>query len=289
MCQIVSQSGRAEAVPLEGFTLRTLAEFLTDLALGATQLATIAAMIAAGSGCDVVAAEREGTQRDADTRSCLIDGPRRSIALGTGRTPATFVEGREARLSFFKRPGYAGIGTLNVEAWDADAASTWRATLTRDEHYRYTIDGRLVQVLSSTWEQVQCKVFQQEAGMSIHVTLPATVFWLFVFGATADPQALSRAQISAAHAAALLGLSMLTVRRRIGEGKFPALRPRSKYPMIELAGLVEYLAYRRQFPQGHPNLLRVEAWQREWRQAYRAELDSWRALDTASGSCVSMH
>ena len=83
----------------------------------------------------------------------------------------------------------------------------------------------------------------------------------------------------AAHAAALLGLSMLTVGRRIGKGKFPALRPRSKYPTIELAGLVEYLAYRRQFPQGHPNLLRVEAWQRESRQAYRAELDSWRALD----------
>ena len=145
-----------------------------------------------------------------------------------------------------------------------------QATLTRDEQYRYAIDGRWVQVLASTREQVQCKIIQQEAGRPAHVTLQTAVFWPFVFGTTTDPQALFRAQISAAHAAALLGLSMLTVSRRIGEGKFPALRPRSKYPAIELAGLVEYMAYRQQFPQGHPNLLRVEAWQREWRQTYRA-------------------
>ena len=131
---------------------------------------------------------------------------------------------------------------------------------------------------------MQCAIVQREAGRPAHVTLPTAVFWPFVFGTTTDPQALSRAQISAAHAAALLGLSMLTVSRRIGEGKFPAVRSRSKYPGIELAGLVEYMAYRRQFPQGHPNLLRVEAWQREWRHTYRAGVVAMLSSDSAGRS-----
>jgi len=203
---------------------------------------------------------------------------------GDGRTLATFVEGKEERLIFFPRPGQAGIVTFSVEAWDEDALSTRQATLTRDAQYRYALDGRWVQVLASTRERVQCAIVQREAGRPARVTLQTAVFWPFVFGTTTDPQALFRAQISAAHAAALLGLSMLTVSRRIGEGKFPAVRSHSKYPGIDQAGLVEYMAYRRQFPQGHPNLLRVEAWQREWRHTYRAGVVAMLSSDSAGGS-----
>ena len=83
MGQAAPQNGRAEAALLEGFTPRTLAESLAHLDLEAAQLGAIAAMIAVGGGCDVFAAEQEGARSEADTRSCLVDGPRRSIALGT--------------------------------------------------------------------------------------------------------------------------------------------------------------------------------------------------------------
>lgn len=265
MRQTIPQGGRADAASLEGFTRRSLADYLAPLDLSEAQLDTIASMISVRGGCEVFTAERAG-------------------ALGDGRTLATFVEGKEERLIFFPRPGQAGIVTFSVEAWDEDALSTRQATLTRDAQYRYALDGRWVQVLASTRERVQCAIVQREAGRPARVTLQTAVFWPFVFGTTTDPQALFRAQISAAHAAALLGLSMLTVSRRIGEGKFPAVRSRSKYPGIELAGLVEYMAYRRQFPQGHPNLLRVEAWQREWRHTYRAGVVAMLSSDSAGGS-----
>lgn len=265
MRQTIPQGGRADAASLEGFTRRSLADYLAPLDLSEAQLGTIASMIAVRGRCEVFTAERAG-------------------ALGDGRTLATFVEGKEERLIFFPRPGQAGIVTFSVEAWDEEALSTRQATLTRDAQYRYALDGRWVQVLASTRERVQCAIVQREAGRPARVTLQTAVFWPFVFGTTTDPQALSRAQISAAHAAALLGLSMLTVSRRIGEGKFPAVRSRSKYPGIELVGLVEYIAYRRQFPQGHPNLLRVEAWQREWRHTYRAGVVAMLSSDSAGGS-----
>ena len=284
MRQTIPQGGRADAASLEGFTRRSLADYLAPLDLSEAQLDTIASMISVRGGCEVFTAERAGALGEAARRSCLVDGLHRSIALGDGRTLATFVEGKEERLIFFPRPGQAGIVTFSVEAWDEDALSTRQATLTRDAQYRYALDGRWVQVLASTRERVQCTIVQREAGRPAPVTLQTAFFWPFVFGTTTDPQALFRAQISAAHAAALLGLSMLTVSRHIGEGKFPAVRSRSKYPGIDQAGLVEYMAYRRQFPQGHPNLLRVEAWQREWRHTYRAGVVAMLSSDSAGGS-----
>ncbi|SRR6266566_4694013 len=82
MRQTIPQGGRADAASLEGFTRRSLADYLAPLDLSEAQLDTIASMISVRGGCEVFTAERAGALGEAARRSCLVDGPHRSIALG---------------------------------------------------------------------------------------------------------------------------------------------------------------------------------------------------------------
>ncbi len=282
MRQPIPDEMRAGAVALEGFNLRTLAEYLAHLSLSNAQLRTIASMIAIGGGCDVFAAPSSGDP-PAEVCACLVDGRSRTIVVGSGQALTCFVEGERERLVFFPRPGRAGSATLKVEARSEDSATTWQATLTRGEDYRYFLDGQWIQVSASTRDLVRCEVAPHIESQPSHINLLAEAFWPFVFATSPAPQALFLAQMSAAHTAALLGLSLLTIQRRIGEGRLPAVRLRSKYPGVCLSGLREFLAYRRRFPQGHPDLGRIEAWQREWREAYRREV-----IDLSSRATVGM-
>lgn len=285
MRKTISECGRAGAAFLEGFSRRVLSDSLSQLDLSAAQLGTIASMIAIRGGCDVFTAETPRVPCNGSDRSCLVDGPHRTIAIGRGRTTATFVEGEGERLSFFEKVGRAATVTLRVEAWDEHTATARWVSLTRDAYYHYSHEGHRIRVCASTREQVQCEAIGRGAGRPSSLTLHAAVFWPFVCGTTADLCVLTRAHISAAHAAGLLGLSLLTISRRIGEEKLPAVRPRSMYPGVTLAGLVEYLAYRQIFPQGHPNARRIEAWQLEWRLAYRAALAAAPSREVEGGRC----
>lgn len=280
MRQTIPDEMRAGAVTLEGFTLRTLADSLAPLSLSSAQIGTIVSMIAIGGGCDVFTAP-SSDDHAASIRSCMVDGRSHTVALGSGKSLACFREGDGERFVFFPRPGQAGIVTLRVEAWNEDAASTRQAMLTRDEGYHYYLDDQWIQIATATRDLVHFEGVQRAVGLPSCIHLRAETFWPFVFATSSAPQALFLAQISAAHTAALLGLSLLTISRRIGEGKLPAVRPQSKYPGVRLSGLSEFLEYRRQFPQGHPNLPRIEAWQREWRQTYHTEVRAWLSEEKA--------
>ena len=262
---------------LEGFTLHTLAEELSPLTLSSSQLNSIAKMIAVRGGCDVFPSSNS-TRQESLVSSCLVEGRCRTIILGSGDSVPCFREGKKEHLMFFPKPGWAGRTTLTVDIIHGDTSShssRLRALLTRDERYQYSIDGRLIQVIEANGEQVQCMFTQPATGLLARIALQANVFWPFVFGTSPSPKALIGAQISAAHTAAILGLSLLTIERRIGEGKLPAVRLHSKYPGVCLSGLREFLAYRKQFPQGHPQMRRIAAWQQEWRQTYNAEVQCW--------------
>lgn len=196
----------------------------------------------------------------------LVHGPGRYLVKGRGETVESFQE-QDERLSFFLKPGFMSPVSLPLPV----PPSSQEDTLRRDAAYRYTFASHLVFLTKTALETVELATQTQT------LQLEAPLFWPFVFG-TEDV----RAGISVTHAAALLGLSTLTLHRRIGEGKLPAIRASSLYPGIRRAGLEEYIAYRQAFPQGcglPGQIVRYQSWRATWREQYQQKGGDGRDRD----------
>ena len=256
---------RSEVV-VEGLTRTALLTYLAPFTLPESELMHSLSLLKFGGGRECFALiDPSSKDRNRSGECCLlVNGTSRTLSIRQRTSPNTF-QATHVPLTFFVKPGYAPTTTLRVERKLSKSAFGEKVLLRRDAAYQYGLNGHWVQLLSSTSEHVQLETvgaFAQERSY-----LAATSFWSFVFGSYGKD--LECAEISPEHVAALLGLNRKkTLERHIGTGHLPTTRTTSRHPGITLAGLVEFLAYRQQFPQGHPNNAVVEAWRDEWRKTH---------------------
>lgn len=254
---------------VEGLTRPALLAYLAPYTLPETDLRSILAMVAFGGGIDsftLVAPRAEKQGESQKLRVLVVCGPARTIEIREG---IPHEKDREIRdpLTFFVKPGHASTTTLRVERQLNTTSCSEKVLLLRDTCYRYWLNEQWVQVIGSTGDFIQLETVGVRTVEQPQVDIAATSFWPFVFGSYGSD--LDFAEISADHVATLLGLNRLkTLARHIGAGHLPAVRATSRRPGIRLAGLVEFLAYRQRFPQGHSKSVAVEAWQAEWRQTH---------------------
>jgi hypothetical protein len=248
---------------LEGFTKKVIDAYLVLPPLRKSERADLVMRItltlAKATDCALFSTHDFGPM--CEPQDYLIHGPGRYLVKGHGETVESFQE-QDERLSFFLKPGCVSPTSLPLPT----PAVFQEDALRRDAAYRYTLASHPAFLTKTTRETVELAV------QTHTLQLEAALFWRFVF-ATEDV----RTEISVAHAAALLGLSTLTLHRRIGEGKLRAIRASSLHPGIRRAGLEEYIAYRQAFPQGcglPGQIARYQSWRATWREQYQQGGDS---------------
>ena len=244
---------------IEGFTLKTLLSFLAPHMLGEEHLRRTLAMIAVGGGIaqyGLVPLEETGA-----TIRLLVNGRERTLVLQHTDASGSRLE---KHLAFFPQAGLASPTTLQVRVSNSQHMHMDQRYLTRDEYYRYWLDGQWVHVVSTGRETVCLEVFDADASKRHHVSLSDHVFWPFVFDYRSDG---GHREIGTAHVAALLGIDRKkTLLKHLAMGNLPTSDARVAYPGITLQGLQEFVAYRQQFPQGQSNSVVVERWRTAWRE-----------------------
>lgn len=250
---------------LEGFTKTIIAAYLVLPLLRKRERADLVVRICItlieGADCTIFSTQDFGLV--CEQEEYLIHGPGRYIVKGHGETVEAFHE-RDERLTFFFKPGFASPASLPLPGHFTEP-SQQEMSLERDTTYRYSLASKPTFLTKTNGKTVELATQTQT------IQLKAALFWNFVF-ASAD----ERAEISVAHAATLLGLSTLTLNRRIGEGKLPAVRASSSHPGIRREGLEEYIAYRLTFPQGcisPGQVTRYETWRTAWKEQYQHQGD----------------
>lgn len=272
---ITIESMEAHEPPaLEGLTLTALGTYLQAPSFTAHKKADLLRRLADllhGQTSTIFKAQEIGGEK----WSYLVNGPGHFLVRGQGDTVDTFKEASE-RLTFFAKVGYAPAHSLHIQqafsvSGIVPVTLTSPLILSQDSTYQYHIDGQHCILIAMKEGQIEL------ASATQRVLVKEDLFWAFVFGGS-DPLA----EISVAHTAALLGLSSLTIGRRAGEGKLPAVRPQSRHPGIRRSGLEEYIAYREAFPQGCINHSRWIAWRADWRERYKATHPTTGSYDTQS-------
>src|SRR5258708_4182157 len=114
-------------------------------------------------------------------------------------------------------------------------------SLSRNHPYHYFVGGKRVLLANTSWDEVELRGETDAENFAF----AARQFWAFATDGAPD----GTGTFSAEHAAGLIGVSPITIRRRIADGKIvpvPGDPTRISQPELE-----RFLLYRNTYPFGH--------------------------------------